>query len=270
MDSLGCVNTGFEKKKQTRVSATNINSSCASHSSTAGDQHSPAALGTSEDNEKQLSRSYPVIDGTATLLLGEIEYVHILEPDSVETKRLMQRLGAIAQHQYMLSSPRTEMLPHLIQFNFAKALMENTRILGLTSEGLHDDAISPFNVAGPWKHDYVAALPPGLQPTVVQRTIPHHPWLDLLPIPQMRDNLISAGESYNETQLCLDLKGYGSVHTGQTGIIIWKDPWDPTGWEVSESFAHSWGWVIQGCWDLFRYTNSWRAQRNEKPLFCLS
>jgi Domain of unknown function (DUF3425) len=182
----------------------------------------------------------------------------------------MHHFEAMAYRQYMLGSPRTDLLLHLIQFNFTNALIENTKILGLASEGLHDDAISPFNTAGPFQYDLEASLPPSLQPTLVQRTIPHHPWLDLLPIPQMRDNLISAGESIDETQFCLDLKGYGSVHTGYTGIIVWKDPWDPTGWEVTETFARSWGWVLRGCWDLFQSTNSWRAQRGETRLFHVS
>jgi hypothetical protein len=140
------------------------------------------------------------------------------------------------------------MLLHLIQFNFTKALMENIKVLGLTSEGLHDDALSPFNTSGPWQYDFEALLPHGLQPTLIQRTMPHHPWLDLLPIPQMRDNLISLGESFDDTQLCLDMKVHGSVNTGHTGLIVWKDPWDPTGWEVTESFARSWGWILRGCW----------------------
>ncbi|QKX53204.1 uncharacterized protein TRUGW13939_00280 [Talaromyces rugulosus] len=262
----------LEKKKQTAVSATDNDRSCRGNPHTAREQHPQGALGPSDDNKKQHSEAYPVVDSSATArgLMEEVEYIHILNPDSVETKRIMQHLGAIARHQYLLSSSHTDILPHLIQFNFTKALMENTRILGLTSEGLHDDAISPFNIAGPWKHDFAVAVPPSLQPTILQRTVPHHPWLDLLPIPQMRDNLIAAGESYDETQLCLDMKGQGSARTGRTGIIVWKDPWDPTGWEVSEAFAQSWGWVLQDCWDLLRSTNSWRAQRNEKRLSRLS
>jgi hypothetical protein len=111
----------------------------------------------------------------------------------------MQNFEAIAHVEYMLGSPRTDMLLHLIQFNFTKALIQNMDVLGLTSEQLDDDAISPFNMMGPWQHDFASSLPLSLRATDIQRTIPHHPWLDLLPIPQMRDNLISAGESYDET-----------------------------------------------------------------------
>lgn len=179
----------------------------------------------------------------------------------------MARLERIAFQYYMMGSPRTDLLLHLIQLNFTRALMENTRILGLKSDQLHDDAISPFNTAGPWQDDSLYTLPINLQPTVIQRSIQHHPWLDLLPVPQMRDNLILAGEFDEETQLCLDMKGCGSTRSERSGIIVWSDPWDPAGWEVTEPFARSWGWVIRNCYDLAHSTNRWRMKRNESPLF---
>lgn len=208
----------------------------------------------------------PVQRTPSRLSLAAVEHIHILEADSVETKQILQQIETMAHTQYMLGSPRTDMLLHLIQFNFIKALVQNMRVLGLTSELLHDDAISPFNVTGPWEYDIESALPASLRPTVIQRSVLHHPWLDLLPIPEMRDNLIAAGESYDETQLCLDMKGHGRAHTDHTGIIVWSDPWDQTGWEVTEPFVRSWGWTVRGCVNLFRSTNSWRARRNERPL----
>lgn len=166
-----------------------------------------------------------------------------------------------------MGSPRTDLLLHLFQFNFTRALMENTKVLGLRPDQLHDEAISPFNTAGPWPDDCLRTLPINLQPTLIQRAIEHHPWLDLLPVPQMRDNLILAGEFEEEAELCRDMKGRGNTRQGKSGIIVWSDPWDPAGWEVTEPFARSWGWVIRNCHDLARSTNWWRAQRNEKPLF---
>ena len=165
-----------------------------------------------------------------------------------------------------MGSPRTDLLLHLIQLNFTRALMENKRILGFKPDHLHDDAISPFNTAGPWQYDSLNVLPLTLQPTVIQRCIPHHPWLDLLPDAQMRDNLILAGE-FEEERLCLDMKGNGAPRTQTSGIIVWSDPWDPAGWELTEPFVRSWGWVIRNCYDLACSTNRWRAKRNEGPLF---
>lgn len=202
--------------------------------------------------------------------LKGIEEVRILESTSPEMQIRMAQLERIAFQYYTMGSPRTDLLLHLFQFNFTRALMENTKVLGLRPDQLHDEAISPFNTAGPWPDDSLGTLPINLQPTLIQRSIEHHPWLDLLPVPQMRDNLILAGEFEEEAELCRDMKGRGNSRHGKSGIIVWSDPWDPAGWEVTEPFARSWGWVIKNCHDLARSTNRWRAQRNEKPLFRLT
>ncbi|KAL2850233.1 hypothetical protein BJY01DRAFT_233306 [Aspergillus pseudoustus] len=223
---------------------------------------------TSSDQESQ--------DLTAETFLAEVGKIHLLAPLSARTRRILAQFEATARREYTHThtSPRPDMLLHLIQYNFANALFQNMAVLRLTAEQMHpDEAVSPFNVAGPWQEqqvietDFESALPPTLRATPIQRLIPHHPWLDLLPSPQMRDNLIAAGDSYDEEQLCLDMKGHGAVSAESTGIIVWRDPWDPDGWEVTEAFARSWGWVLRGCADLFAATNAWRARRGERPLF---
>lgn len=239
------------------------------------DQHDIISLTAKEHavtrrTREHKSATYAAIDVISHIPLEEIEDVHILDSHSITTKIKMQYLEMTARQYHMMGSPRTDLLLHLIQFNFTRALMENTTILGLTSEQLHDDAISPFNTTGPWQYDFESCLPPSLQPTIIQRSIPHHPWLDLLPVPHMRDNLIRAGDFEEETQLCLDMKGSGNAGSEKNGIIVWSDPWDPAGWEVTESFARSWGWVIKDCFDLAHSTNRWRAMRNERPLFRMS
>lgn len=207
-----------------------------------------------------------VIDVTS---LQEIHDVRILESTLRDTRIKMARLEKLALEQNAAGSPRTDLLLNLISLNFTRALMENTKVLGLTSEQLHDDAISPFNTAGPWQNDSLDNLPVGLQPTMIQRRIPHHPWLDLLPIAQLRDNLILAGEFEGESQLCLDMKGSGNTGSQRSGIIVWNDPWDPFGWEVTEPFVQSWTWVVRDCYGLALSTNRWRLKRGEKPLFRL-
>lgn len=226
----------------------------------------PVGLDITHRNE-HMSAIHTAIDATSPISLAEVDYVCILDLDSMATKMRMHRLETIARRCYMMGSPRTDLLLHLVQFNFTRALMDNARILGLTSDKLHDDALSSFNTCGPWQFDFERSLPHSLQPTATQRSIEHHPWLDLLPVPQIRETLIRAGDFVDEEQLCLDMKGSGSAHSGNTGIIVWKDPWNPAGWEVTEPFARSWGWVLRGCRDLAHSTNQWRMSRNERPLF---
>jgi hypothetical protein len=47
---------------------------------------------------------------------------------------------------------------------------------------LQEDATSPWNTAC---KPINSSCPASLQPTLVQRTIVHHPWIDLFPIPRM-------------------------------------------------------------------------------------
>jgi hypothetical protein len=37
------------------------------------------------------------------------------------------------------------------------------------------------------------------------RTVLNHPWLDFFPFPKMRDNLIEAGDDWDDEQLCHDI-----------------------------------------------------------------
>jgi hypothetical protein len=130
-------------------------------------------------------------------------------------------------------------------------------------EWLQEDAISPWNST---RESVKPSCPASLQPTSIQREISHHPWIDLFPIPQMRDNMLLAGDTYDEYELCNDLVDFCDVPSERTGLIVWGEPWDPSGWEISEPFLNRWGWVVKGCVELLASTNYWRAQRGENKL----
>ncbi|KAE8353379.1 hypothetical protein BDV28DRAFT_157070 [Aspergillus coremiiformis] len=200
--------------------------------------------------------------------------LYIVGPGATETPRTLRFLEAAMHAEFAKGSLRTELLLSLTRLNIVRALHANLGIIGYIPTEMHDDAVSVFCMAGTPDQD-AAILPPALQPTALQRSIPHHPWLDLIPISQMRDNLIQAGDTFDDWQLCHDLCGHRSPdhHASkgkeETGVIVWKDPWDPSGWEVTPTFLQNWGWVVRDCWGLFASTNMWRAQRGEAPLFRL-
>lgn len=184
---------------------------------------------------------------------------------SEETKWALRRLECICHDHYLTGSPRTELLLGLTQLNLTRALIYNIEILGYQSILMHNEALSPFFIAGPsLAGNEVMSLPVSLRPTALQLSTPHHPWLDLFPSPQMRDNLIVLEPLVDEYELCEDLC---NSMEGTAGIFVWKDPWDPTGWEVTRSFMSAWGLAVHNCWDLFRSTNYWRLKRGEKLLF---
>lgn len=206
-------------------------------------------------------------------VIRAINLVNVLDANSERNRLVLQRFEEFASRSYAIRVPELSLLPSLSQYNFIRALLANVDVLGLSDEEMSDDALSPFNsVAGPARANSSRArlseLPAGLRPTEVQRTVLHHPWIDLLPVPAMRDNILRRDlDEFDECELCHSMRGLTPDHN--TGVLVWRDPWDPTGWEVTEEFAKSWGWAIAGCWDLLRSTNNWRARRGEKPLFHL-
>ncbi|KAK5051957.1 hypothetical protein LTR84_002761 [Exophiala bonariae] len=165
-----------------------------------------------------------------------------------------------------MGSPSTDNLFVLVKFNVFRALVSNCKDLGIAvQDTLVDDSFSPFPNSSNSSLDLIH-VPNALWPTNLQKQIPHHPWIDTLPISKMRDNLLEADEAYDGDSLCTALVGHGNDATTDTGMIIWGEPWDPDGWEVTKPFLQHWGWVLKGCHELAAATNSWRQRRGERPL----
>ncbi|TAQ88374.1 hypothetical protein B7494_g3289 [Chlorociboria aeruginascens] len=100
-------------------------------------------------------------------------------------------------------------------------------------------------------------LPPNLQLTSLQRSVPHEPWIRILPFPAMRNNLTIHAEKYNVNDLCRDLcwglyDSYSDVE--RCGLVVWNKG-DVQCWEVSEGFERKWGFLLDGCADLIESTN---------------
>ena len=176
---------------------------------------------------------------------------------------LMRQYEIAARQAHLLGSPRVDQLLTLIQFNVFRALISNTATIGFTMAWLQEDAISPWNSTCKTAS---SSCPTSLRPTLAQQTIEHHPWVDLFPIPRMRDNMLLAGDTYDEYELCNDLVDFCDVPSERTGLVVWGEPHDPAGWEVTESFLQRWGWVVKGCVELLISTNHWRKQRGEDEL----
>lgn len=102
-----------------------------------------------------------------------------------------------------------------------------------------------------------AATPTAIRPTSQQQSVPHKPYIDMLPWPLLRDRMLASLVSINEDEFCRDMIS--------NKIRIWgSTPWDPTGWEVSEDFAQKWWFLIDE--SIIRVSNFWRSQRGEASL----
>ncbi|KAF3392676.1 hypothetical protein F1880_008626 [Penicillium rolfsii] len=216
-------------------------------------------------------RLYESSGSHEALRLSPHEDMHIssftaCEPDSERTEYFILHFSALMQEEYLKGSLRTELLLSLVQFNVTRAFILNAQALGIVKQSMSRQARSRFASTGV-ETTFIDSLPGSLQPTILQRAIPHHPWIDILPVPELRDNLLRRdASSYDAAQLCRDMRGFQDVPEGRGGVTVWGEPWDGQGWEVSEAFALKWPWVIQGCMGLLESTNYWRSRRGEPLL----
>ncbi|KAH7113934.1 hypothetical protein B0J13DRAFT_533710 [Dactylonectria estremocensis] len=128
----------------------------------------------------------------------------------------------------------------VIQLNTCNALAYNGRFLGIRAETRCDlKRLSPFNEAGSCTVD--ERCPLTLHPTIIQQTNSHHPWVDLLPLPRMRDNLIQAFQIIDEREIGIDIVSVQVVASEKPTLIVWNDPSNTQSWEASPGFLRKWG-----------------------------
>ncbi|PYI07002.1 hypothetical protein BO78DRAFT_367731 [Aspergillus sclerotiicarbonarius CBS 121057] len=190
---------------------------------------------------------------------------HLFPPGAVQFRRQFE---AIAHQSFLLGSPQVEHLISLHRLNVHRAINENIRAIGMSPEWTKpDDALSIFNLPLPLPGDYdEERIPPSLRPTVIQRLVPHHPWLDFFPFPRMRDLMILAGDSLDDDDLCHDLMAFWDTRNTGATLVVWGEPWDPRNWEATEEFVRKWRWLLAGSPELLASTNVWRAKRGDRPL----
>ncbi|OKL56242.1 hypothetical protein UA08_08544 [Talaromyces atroroseus] len=157
----------------------------------------------------------------------------------------LQTLFEAAAYQSYIGNPRADHRLTLVKLNVFRAYVCNITALGYKREGMTDDSISRFNIHGPHA-PLEGSIPASLQPTALQQTKAHHPWLDFFPFAQMRDNLVAHEDEMDDSQLCRDLMGFWNMAEHDNFMLVWGDPWDPMNWEITEAFLQKWGWLIIG------------------------
>lgn len=198
-----------------------------------------------------------VLDQLPILLLVRCSDIH------EQIREFLQR----AFTHWGLNLPTTLDLPLVSRLNTFDALARNALLLHIPLEYLEtDEHASVFNLRGPSQPlSERPNFPTHLRPTTLQRTITHHSWLDLFPIPGMRDNILRGIEAgvYDEDELCnslcCDLLDFGS--DAKAALLVWGESWDPTAWEFSAEFFAKWGVILRGCPEVLDATNFWRQKR---------
>ncbi|KAI0452942.1 hypothetical protein F5B21DRAFT_481630 [Xylaria acuta] len=154
----------------------------------------------------------------------------------------------------------------LIQLNAFRGMLTNMAMLSLIDRLPVECGMVLFAKDFPPPPE---TIPPSLQDTWLQQTTPHDMWVDTVPCPRLRDNIISYQNLIDEDEFCLDVMGglfEGFNDIELNGLLIWGDPWTETGWEVTPGFAKKWGFLLKGCDTLIEATNKHRAARGEDRL----
>ncbi|KAM0427874.1 hypothetical protein ACHAPT_007333 [Fusarium lateritium] len=191
----------------------------------------------------------------------------------------------------------------LAQYNIIRASLTNAYILSMLHLLPYEDC-APLRMAMPLfppcsipEPSSTSAInyPPSLRPTPLQLSIPHDYWVDLVPDPTLRDNILLAVQDglVDVVELQADLVGQlcqatiaaakaqtnqsstkkskprdapSLAEKGELGMLVWKDPWCAEGYEVTEAFLQRWPFLFKGCWRFLGATNEWRISRGEDPL----
>ncbi|KAK9368229.1 hypothetical protein V1509DRAFT_640110 [Lipomyces kononenkoae] len=181
---------------------------------------------------------------------------------------------------YLKSTSDLKTLPHiifplspdhhlitLVQYNVLRAIITNVHILRLENIFFAECGAALTISALPSPHS--STIPSAFTPTAVQNSVPHEVWMDTVPFPQMRDNLILNIGKYDADDLCVDMvgglyEGYDDIRL--RGILVWTNPWSEESWEVTEGFLNKWNFLLRGCETLMSSTNRWRRGRGEDEL----
>lgn len=153
----------------------------------------------------------------------------------------------------------------LIQYNVFRAILTNFSLCSLLStvpNTCTNTSLIPL-IPTP------SSPPPTFFPTPLQLSQPHSVWIDSIPCPRLRDNLIREQGKYDEDELCEDVcgglyEGYDDCEA--RGLLVWSSPWEVGSWEISVGFGERWGWLLAGCEEMWRATDRWREGRGEEAL----
>ncbi|KAH7124594.1 hypothetical protein EDB81DRAFT_911510 [Dactylonectria macrodidyma] len=207
---------------------------------------------------------------------------------------------------YVEFRPSADHFLHLIRYNVFRGLISIRSMLNLLTMKVDAPFEMPAEMSaashtsGPcWGSATIypvhPSIPKCLLPTTSQMNHPHSFWINMIPFPQLRDNLIKWEASFNHLEFLYDLVGslLGSISpgqqgafdkpptssqlivceddtdeltAGQQGLIVWGEPHEKENWEVTPGFLKKWAYVLDGCEELVYISNRWRIVRGEEPL----
>jgi hypothetical protein len=187
---------------------------------------------------------------------------------SLQIPPLVTIQGHLIPSKKLYPISRDHLLP-LIEYNLWRGMLTNIQITG----HLHflerpscrfSGQISAF--PNPFAES--KTLPASFHPTELQKQTPVYPeWINLIPSPRMRDNALRTHTRFSNLEMCADLlSGMNGARPSAARMLVWSNPWEARGWEMTQGFMRKWWFLVEGCDDLLDATNHWRGLRGEEPL----
>lgn len=225
----------------------------------------------SAGDDRSLVRQMQEIEGKGPRFDTTLPEGHLLLQTS-EKRAKFRRFVEEAYHDYYHGTPRLEHFQILVKINVLGAIARNAALLQFGFKGLcRPDLISPLNLQGPGIPATSLpsqACPQELRPVALQSSVTHHPWIDLIPSPRFRENVLRAIKNgrLDSRELGLDLLNVDNILSDAPSLIVWGESWDLRGWEASLPFWRKWGWLAEGCPVMLEATNFWRRKRGEPKI----
>lgn len=198
----------------------------------------------------------------------------------LRTDKILVIENRMQEHAHSLPDPHVNCI-RIKQLCAVAAARCNAEILGITFEQLCDeDTESPLydtSVTEDAENAVCAArfqhVGPDLRPTAAQIRCRHHPWIDTIPSPTLRQRLIQCISSdppmLDEDDFCLDLQNDGLICWGSTLGKADRPsgsgaPWDVRSWEAQPWFLRKWWFVLGGSTgELFQTSKWWNEMRGD-------
>lgn len=114
-----------------------------------------------------------------------------------------------------------------------------------------------------------SSLPKDMRPTPAQIKFPHHPWLDIIPFPPLRDRAITL---HALDPPMIDLNDLKTDIFLNSGLFCWRaggaggtgQPWDMRSWEAEPWFLQKWWMLVGGeTGEVWEQTRWWRTMRGK-------
>jgi len=154
------------------------------------------------------------------------------------------------------------------ELTILRAFLRIATRLGFTGNMWSMTANSPFNVGVGTPSEL---LPETWRPTASQVLMPHHPVIDFLPWPGVRDRILGVFSLPPEARpeaaqgpLALVNLAY-DIEDSSEGIRIWgSDPYDPANWEVGQILFERWWFIFDR--NVVSQSNRLRVSRGADTL----